>query len=78
MSLKISNRQLNIDCYMQKDVTYEPNGNHKSKNNNRYAKYKKELKDITKENQQTMRERKRRKEQRKTIKTTTKQVTIWQ
>lgn len=32
MSSKISDRQLNIDCYMQEeDVIYEPNGNHKSK-----------------------------------------------
>ena len=35
MSSKLSDHQLNIDCY---NVIYELNGNHKSKNSNGYAK----------------------------------------
>ena len=60
----------------EKGVIYEPNGNHKSENSNKYEKIKhKESEYVTKENQQTMKESKRRKDQRKTAKTTIKQVT---
>lgn len=69
MSTKLSSHELNIELLYTENVIYKPNGYHKSKNTNKYAKKGKESKYVTKENQQDTMERKRRQDKRKHIKT---------